>query len=151
MKKFDKMKRSLALLGHSKLKGALRHTLLLMGCVLMSLGAYAQEPTNGLYMHKTWIADTTDPTGSKGEIMLETFVTGEKIKTEAHIPTDIVVVLDQSGSMAYNFDGTQTQNVPIADQRVTALKKTFMKSVSKTQAHLSKKKLMKTRNCIELT
>ena len=36
-------------------------------------------------------------------------------------------------------------------QRVTALKKTFMKSVSKTQAHLSKKKLMKTRNCIELT
>ena len=122
MKKFDKMKRSLALLGHSKLKGALRHTLLLMGCVLMSLGAYAQEPTNGLYMHKTWIADTTDPTGSKGEIMLETFVTGEKIKTEAHIPTDIVVVLDQSGSMAYNFDGTQTQNVPIADQRVTALK-----------------------------
>lgn len=29
--------------------------------------------------------------------------------------------------------------------------KTFMKSVSKTQAHLSKKKLMKTGNCIELT
>ena len=99
MKKFDKMKRSLALLGHSKLKGALRHTLLIIGMVLVSLGAFAQEPTNGLYMHKTWIADTTDPTGSKGEIMLETFVTGEKIKTEAHIPTDIVLVLDQSGSM----------------------------------------------------
>ena len=29
--------------------------------------------------------------------------------------------------------------------------KKLMKSVSKTQAHLSKKKLMKTRNCIELT
>ena len=115
-------KKSLALLGHGKWKSALGHTLLLIGMVLVSLGAFAQEPTNGLYMHKTWIPDETDPTGSKGEIMLETFVTGEKIKTEAHIPTDIVIVVDQSGSMAYNFDGTQTQNVPLANQRVTALK-----------------------------
>lgn len=92
-------KKSLALLGHSKLKGALRHTLLIIGMVLMSLGAFAQTPTNGLYLHKDWQPDDTDPTGSKGYIRLETFVTGEKIITETHTPTDIVLVLDVSGSM----------------------------------------------------
>ena len=99
---------SLARLGHGKWKSALGHTLLIIGMVLMSLGAFAQTPTNGLYMHKTWIPDETDPTGSKGEIMLETFVTGESIITEAHVPTDIVVVVDQSGSMDETMsDGTK--------------------------------------------
>ena len=115
-------KKSLALLGHGKWKSALGHTLLLIGMVLVSIGAFAQTPTGGLYMQKGWTPDPTDPTGSKGTIRLETFVTGEKIITEAHIPTDIVIVVDQSGSMAYNFDGTQTQGVPVANQRVTALK-----------------------------
>ena len=119
-------KKSLALLGHSKLKGALRHTLLLIGMVLMSLEAFAQEPTNGLYMHKTWIPDETDPMGSKGEIMLETFVTGEKIKTEAHIPTDIVLVLDQSGSMQeYMSDGKR---------RVEALREAVLLFLDSIQA-----------------
>ena len=113
---------SLALLGHGKWKSALGHTLLLIGMVLVSMGAFAQAPTGGLYMQKDWTPDPTDPTGSKGTIRLETFVTGEKIITEAHVPTDIVIVVDQSGSMAYNFDGTQTQGVPLANQRVTALK-----------------------------
>ena len=109
MKKFDKMKRSLALLGHSKLKGALRHTLLLIGCVLVSLGAWAQEATNGFYMHKDWEPNLTEcPDGSCGQIRLETFVTGSTVITEHHIPTDIVVVVDQSGSMAYNFNGQQS-------------------------------------------
>ena len=96
-------KKRLALLGHSKLKGALRHTLLLIGMVLMSLGAFAQEPTNGLYLHKDWEPDPTDPIGAKGNIRLETFVTGEKIITETHTPTDIILVLDVSGSMAQNI------------------------------------------------
>ena len=98
MKKFDKLKRSLAFLGHSKLKGALRHTLLLMGCVLMSLGAYAQNMTpvpDGLKMEKKWVSD--DPTGRTGNILVEAFVTGHSVAT--HVPTDIVLVLDVSGSM----------------------------------------------------
>ena len=99
---------SLARLGHGKWKSALGHTLLIIGMVLMSMGVFAQAPTGGLYMQKTWIADTTDPTGSRGEIMLETFVTGDKIITESHIPTDIVLVLDQSRSMTQTMsDGTQ--------------------------------------------
>ena len=102
MKKFDKMKRSLALLGHSKLKGALQHTLLIIGMVLMSLGAQAQvDPANpnipeGLVMNKYFVPD--DPNnGTSGNIFLETYVTGHSVAQ--HKPTDIVLVLDVSGSM----------------------------------------------------
>lgn len=98
-------KKSLALLGHGKWKSALGHTLLLIGFLtgFGLMGAFAQEPTNGLYMHKTWTPDPSDPTGAKGTIRLETFVTGDKIITEEHIPTDIVLVLDVSGSMNQNI------------------------------------------------
>ena len=102
MTKFDKMKRSLALLGHSKLKGALRHTLLLIGCMLMSLGAFAQvDPANpnipeGLVMNK-WFEPDDPNDGTSGNIFLETYVTGHSVAQ--HKPTDIVLVLDVSGSM----------------------------------------------------
>ena len=112
MTKFDKMKRSLALLGHSKLKGALRHTLLLIGCMLMSLGAFAQvDPANpnipnGLVMNKYFVPD--DPNnGTSGNIFLETYVTGRSVAQ--HVPTDIVLVLDVSGSMddmIYDYEYT---------------------------------------------
>lgn len=100
------MKKSLAQLGHGKWKSALGHTLLLIGMVLFSMGVYAQTPTGGLYMNKSWTPDPSDPTGAKGTIRLETFVTGEKIITESHVPTDIVVVVDQSGSMSESFGNT---------------------------------------------
>lgn len=32
---------------------------------------------------------------------------------------DVIVVFDRSGSMKYNMDGSQTNNVPAADQRIT--------------------------------
>lgn len=105
---------SLALLGHGKWKSALGHTLLIIGMVLLSLGAFAQAPTGGLYMNKDWQPDPTDPTGSKGNIRLETFVTGEKIISESHVPTDIVVVLDQSGSMA-EYMGSKTRLQALKD------------------------------------
>ena len=115
----------LAKRSHGKWKSALGHTLLIIGMVLVSLGAFAQTPTNGLYMHKTWIPDPNDATGSKGEIMLETFVTGESIITEAHTPTDIVVVVDQSGSMQDEMsDGTK---------RIDALKAALRKFVATVQ------------------
>ena len=98
-------KKSLALLGHSKLKGALRHTLLLIGMVLVSLGAFAQNMTpvpEGLKMEKKWVSD--DPTGRTGNILVEAFVTGHSVAQ--HLPTDIVLVLDVSGSMAQNMPTT---------------------------------------------
>ncbi|MBR3426549.1 MAG: T9SS type A sorting domain-containing protein [Bacteroidales bacterium] len=91
-------KKSLALLGHGKWKSALRHTLLLIGMVLVSLGAFAQNMTpvpEGLKMEKKWVSD--DPTGRTGNILVEAFVTGHSVAT--HVPTDIVLVLDVSGSM----------------------------------------------------
>ena len=93
------------------MRHALQHTLLLIGFLagFGMMGAYAQTPTNGLYLHKDWTPDPDDPTGAKGTIRLETFVTGDKIITETHVPTDIVLVLDVSGSMdetIYTYDYT---------------------------------------------
>lgn len=96
---YNKKNKGLALLGQGKWKSALGHTLLLIGMVLVSMGAFAQTPTGGLYLNKTWIPDPSDPTGGTGEIMLETFVTGDKIIIEKDIPSDIVLVLDVSSSM----------------------------------------------------
>ena len=101
-------KKSLAQLGHSKLKGALRHTLLLIGMVLVSMGAFAQNMTpvpNGLKMEKKWVSD--DPTGRTGNILVEAFVTGHSVAQ--HVPTDIVLVLDVSGSMdEHLYDPVET-------------------------------------------
>ena len=93
-------KKSLALLGHGKWKSALGHTFLLIGMVLVSMGAFAQTtPTpympDGLVMKKTW--EATNASGTKGNIFVEAFVTGHSVDT--HVPTDIVLVLDVSGSM----------------------------------------------------
>ena len=99
----------------------LKRTLLIVGMVLMAMGTYAQEATGGLYMHKEWQPDyQTCPDGSCGHIRLETFVTGETMVVDVNVPTDIVVIVDQSGSMADDFDGNET-NV-VANQRITALK-----------------------------
>ena len=102
---------SLARLGHGKWKSALGHTLLIIGMVLMSLGAYAQsgissEIPAGLKMNKQWIPDPTDPTGSTGKVVLETYVTGSTISSTAAVPNDFVLVLDQSGSMGDAYGNT---------------------------------------------
>lgn len=55
-------------------------------------------------------------------ITLEAFTTGKVEVAKKSIPADIVLVLDISGSMNYNMDGSQTQYVPLADRRITALK-----------------------------
>ena len=101
-------KKSLALLGHGKWKSALGHTLLLIGMVLVSLGAFAQNMTpvpDGLKMEKKWVSD--DPTGRTGNILVEAFVTGHSVAQ--HVPTDIVLVLDVSGSMdEHLYDPVET-------------------------------------------
>lgn len=127
MRKNYKNNLNLALLGQGKWKQALKLTLLLIGFVMGfgMVSAYAQEASGGLYMHKTWVPDYENcPSGDCGYIRLETFVTGEKIISETHVPTDIVIVVDQSGSMEEEMeDGTR---------RIDALKaalRTFVQTV----------------------
>ncbi|MBR5169774.1 MAG: T9SS type A sorting domain-containing protein [Muribaculaceae bacterium] len=106
MRKELQLKKSLALLGHGKWKSALGHTLLIIGMVLVSLGAWAQvDPANpnipkGLVMNK-WFEPDDPNDGTSGNIFLETYVTGHSVAQ--HKPTDIVLVLDVSGSMDENM------------------------------------------------
>ncbi len=51
---------------------------------------------------------------------LEAYATGS-ITVETK-PADIILVLDKSGSMAYNMSGSQTYNVQLRNQRISALK-----------------------------
>ena len=109
---------SLARLGHGKWKSALGHTLLIIGMVLMSLGVYAQTPSTdipaGLKMKKTWVAD--DPlTNTSGKVVLETYVTGSEITTTSSVPNDIVIIVDQSGSMADNMSSGTTRLQALKD------------------------------------
>ena len=62
------------------------------------------DEENGLILSKNAVA--------KGDgsytITLDAYVTGNVVTTTTTIPVDIVLVLDQSGSMAYGFDGNKT-------------------------------------------
>ena len=55
-------------------------------------------------------------------IKLESFVTGTLQIKQQSTPADIVLVLDCSGSMKFNMDGSQTSGVPETQQRLYALK-----------------------------
>ena len=65
----------------------------------------ASEFKDGLNMSKT---ATANADGSY-TIRMETFTTG-KVTTTSTTPVDVVLVLDQSGSMAYDFNGNSTSN-----------------------------------------
>ena len=87
----------------------LQHTLLLIGFLtgFGMVSTYAQTFTPipaGLKMEKKWQSD--DPTGRTGNILVEAFVTGHSVAQ--HVPTDIVLVLDVSGSMNDNIGYTYT-------------------------------------------
>lgn len=88
-------------------------------CALIVPGtrAYAEsDPDNGMKISKT---ATANADGSY-TIMLEAYATGEKVISEItkDVPTDIILVLDQSGSMADDigqvrytaYTGNNTQN-----------------------------------------
>ena len=64
----------------------------------------ANELKDGLNLSKT---ATANADGSY-KIRMEAFTTGKVTTTTSIEPCDIVLVLDQSGSMAYNFDGNKT-------------------------------------------
>ncbi len=118
---YNKKNKNLALLGQGKWKHALRSALVLMGFLMGfgMMGAYAQLPTNGLYMHKDWVPNYDDcPNGDCGYIRLETFVSGDKILIQKDIPSDIVLVLDVSSSMRATR-GTQVQVASASDRALT--------------------------------
>lgn len=65
----------------------------------------ANELKDGLNLSKT---ATANADGSY-KIRMEAFTTG-KVTTTSTTPVDVVLVLDQSGSMAYDFNGNSTNN-----------------------------------------
>ncbi len=67
--------------------------------------AAAAETDNGLVLGKSVAPGGTDGTYT---IRLEAYATGETSVVETSKPADIVLVLDQSGSMAYDFAGKTT-------------------------------------------
>lgn len=71
----------------------------------MTLSGATEEPAdNGLVLSKE---ATANDDGSY-TIRMEAYTTGEVIHTTKTVPVDIVLVLDQSGSMAYDFNGNST-------------------------------------------
>ena len=66
----------------------------------------ANELKDGLNLSKT---ATANADGSY-KIRMEAFTTGKVTTTTSTTPVDVVLVLDQSGSMAYDFNGNSTNN-----------------------------------------
>ena len=86
------------------------------------------EGVTGMEMSKTLQLNAD---GKTGTLTLEAYATGNSQVLQKEVPLDIVLVLDQSGSMAYNFNGKQTDQSK--DRRQYAMKnavKTFINSVA---------------------
>lgn len=81
-----------------------------LGAVIPASLAYAQgtldvaEDDNGLITNKT----VTEKDGEY-TITMEAYTTGTVVTTEKAVPVDVVLVLDQSGSMSDGFGGTNRQ------------------------------------------
>lgn len=86
------------------------------------------EGTVGMEMSKTLQLNAD---GKTGILTLEAYATGQSQVVQKDVPLDIVLVLDQSGSMAYDFNGDSTGTN--TDRRQFAMKnavKTFINSVA---------------------
>ena len=87
----------------------------------------SEKSTDGLVLNKT-VSATVDP--NQFTISLEAYTTGKVTTVSSTVPVDITVVMDQSGSMQYDFNGKQTWDKN--NSRQTALKKSvtnFIESV----------------------
>lgn len=86
----------------------------------------AIERDDGLVMKKTISKDSEDPADTKYTIKLESYATGSETTTvqKTSKPCDIVLVLDQSGSMANTMNQVQFQDQAFAAtaQNVAAYK-----------------------------
>lgn len=87
--------------------------------LLRAPATYQNDPEpadNGLVTQKTVTAND----GGTYTIRLESWTTGTVINSEKTVPVDIVLVLDQSGSMAYDFNGNSPKTN--SDRRQYAMK-----------------------------
>lgn len=62
--------------------------------------------SNGLMMSKSITKDVQNTTDTKYTIQLESYAAGKVTTSTKSTPCDIVLVLDESGSMAYDFETT---------------------------------------------
>ena len=85
---------------------------------------------NGLSLMKKAEAQ---PDGSY-KITMESWTTGEVSSTEKSIPVDVVLVLDQSGSMNYNFEGSGKSK-----ERQIAMKSSISKFIDNVAKRYSDK------------
>ena len=93
---------------------------LLLSCGILPSAAFAEgagTSPDGLVLSKTATANG-DGTYT---IRMEAYTTGNVITSTKTVPVDIVLVLDQSGSMAFDFDGNQ-EGVKYEDSRQYAMK-----------------------------
>lgn len=72
-----------------------------------SKGGSAPE---GLFLDKTAVYDEE---AGHALITLDVFTSGDVITSQIPVPTDICLVLDQSGSMDWDFDGTTTRQAAL--------------------------------------
>lgn len=86
----------------------------------------SKDPADGLVMKKTISKDNDNPADTKYTIKLESYATGSETTTvqKTSKPCDIVLVLDQSGSMAYTMNRVQFKDQAFATtaQNVLAYK-----------------------------
>lgn len=82
----------------------------------MSIGAASALDDPSVYLKKSAVYL---PGTHQVEITLEAFATGELSTIIQHIPADIVLVLDQSGSMAWDMNGDEVTNRTLYSVRST--------------------------------
>lgn len=82
----------------------------------MSIGATSALDDPSVYLKKSAVYL---PGTHQVEITLEAFATGELSTIIQHIPADIVLVLDQSGSMAWDMNGNEITNRTLYSIRST--------------------------------
>ena len=87
---------------------------LVMALSLLPLNALAEDGPetdggSGMDFKKELLPNQPDGDGNY-TIRMTAQATGKEVETTKPVPMDIVLVLDQSGSMAYNFKGKSTSN-----------------------------------------
>lgn len=75
--------------------------------MMRAMAATGATADNGLELSKTAVANN-DGTYT---IRMEAYTTGTVTTSTKTVPVDIVLVLDQSGSMAYDFNGNSTSDI----------------------------------------
>ena len=87
---------------------------LVMALSLLPLNALAAngpetDSSSGMIFTKQLVSDEPDNAGNY-TIQMTAQATGKEVETTKPVPMDIVLVLDQSGSMADDFNGNSTNN-----------------------------------------